>query len=45
MRSLPVAALVVLFTVLLGAPAALAHTSLQKSTPAAGVAVARPARQ
>jgi methionine-rich copper-binding protein CopC len=42
MRSLPVAALVVLFTVLLGAPAALAHTSLQKSTPAAGASLAAP---
>jgi len=42
MRSLPVAALVVLFTALLGAPAALAHTSLQKSTPAAGASLAAP---
>ena len=42
MRSLPVAALVVLFTVLLGTPAALAHTSLQKSTPAAGASLAAP---
>jgi len=42
MRSLPVAALVVLFTVVLGAPAALAHTSLQKSTPAAGASLAVP---
>lgn len=42
MRSLPVAALVVLFTALLGAPAALAHTSLQKSTPAAGASLATP---
>jgi methionine-rich copper-binding protein CopC len=42
MRSLPVAALVLLFTVLLGAPAALAHTSLQKSTPAAGASLAAP---
>jgi methionine-rich copper-binding protein CopC len=42
MRSLVVAALVVLFTALLGAPAALAHTSLQKSTPAAGASLAAP---
>src|SRR6185295_12938797 len=42
MRSLPVAALVVLFTALLGTPAALAHTSLQKSTPAAGASLAAP---
>jgi len=42
MRSLPVAALVVLFTVLLGTPAALAHTSLQKSSPAAGASLAAP---
>jgi methionine-rich copper-binding protein CopC len=42
MRSLPVVALVVLFTALLGAPAALAHTSLQKSTPAAGASLAAP---
>ena len=42
MRSLPVAALVVLFTALLGAPVALAHTSLQKSTPAAGASLAAP---
>jgi methionine-rich copper-binding protein CopC len=42
MRSLPVAALVLLFTVLLGAPAALAHASLQKSTPAAGASLAAP---
>jgi methionine-rich copper-binding protein CopC len=42
MRSLAVAALVVLFTALLGAPAALAHTSLQKSTPAAGASLAAP---
>ena len=42
MRSLPVAALVVLFTVLLGTPSALAHTELQKSTPAAGARLAAP---
>ena len=42
MRSLPVAALVVLFTVLLGTPSALAHTELQKSTPAAGARLAVP---
>jgi len=42
MRSLAVAALVVLFTALLGAPAALAHTSLQKSTPAEGASLAAP---
>ena len=42
MRSLSVAALVVLFTALLGAPVALAHTSLQKSTPAAGASLAAP---
>jgi len=42
MRSLPVAALVVLFTVLLGTPAALAHTSLQKSSPAAGASLDAP---
>lgn len=42
MRSLPVAALVVLFTVLLGTPSALAHTELQKSTPAAGASLAAP---
>ena len=42
MRSLPIAALVVLFTVLLGTPSALAHTELQKSTPAAGARLAAP---
>lgn len=42
MRTLPVAALVVLFTVLLGAPAALAHTSLRTSDPAAGASLATP---
>ena len=42
MRTLPVAALVVLFSVLLGTPAALAHTSLQKSTPAAGASLSAP---
>jgi len=40
MRSLPLAALVVLFTVLLGAPPALAHTELEKSSPAAGARLA-----
>ena len=42
MRFLPVAALVVLFTVLLGTPSALAHTELQKSSPAAGASLAAP---
>jgi methionine-rich copper-binding protein CopC len=42
MRSLPVAALVVLFTVLVGTPSALAHTELETSTPAAGARLAAP---
>ena len=42
MRSLPVAALVVLFTVLVGTPSALAHTELEGSTPAAGARLAAP---
>jgi len=42
MRSLPIAALVVLFTVLLGTPSASAHTELQTSSPAAGARLAAP---
>jgi copper resistance protein C len=42
MRTLPVVALVALFTVLLGAPTAFAHTTLRKSDPTAGASLAAP---